>query len=61
MGIRAKNVHTSMTINRFLYAALEQEAVARSIKIGHVVNEELTKLLKEKIRLLKIQEASKYD
>jgi len=61
MIVRPKNVHVSMTLNRFLHAALEQEAEARGIKVSHIVNEELTKLLKDRIRLLKIEEASKYD
>jgi predicted DNA-binding ribbon-helix-helix protein len=38
----------SVTIDRFLYATLLDEAAARSLKISQVINEELAKVLKPK-------------
>ncbi len=59
--MRAKNIHTSMTYERFLYTILEQEAESRGLRVSNVVNEELTKLFKDKIQLLRLQEKTKYD
>jgi len=50
-----------VTFDRFLYAVLEQEAEQLGTKVSHVINAELSKVFKDKIRLVKIQEASKYD
>ncbi len=61
MATRPKNVPRTVTFDRFLYATLEQEAEMLGIKISHIVNQEMSRLFKDKIRLLKIQEASKYD
>ncbi len=59
--IRTRNLQRAVTFDRFLYSVLEQEADKLGIKISHMINLELSKLFKDKIRLLKIQEASKYD
>lgn len=57
--IPQRNVQRSLTINRFLYAALQEEADKTGIKIAHVINRELSNRFKEKIELLKLQEKMK--
>jgi len=61
MQVKTKNLPRSVTFDRFLYAVLEQEAEQLGTKVSHVINAELSKVFKDKIRLVKIQEASKYD
>jgi hypothetical protein len=61
MEVKTKNILRSVTFDRFLYSVLEQEAEELGTKISHVINAELSKVFKDKIRLAKIQEASKYD
>jgi hypothetical protein len=59
--IPSKNVQRGMTFNRFLYAALRDEAEKLNIDVSDIVHIELSKLFFEKIQLLKAQEKNKYN
>ncbi len=59
MSVRPKNFPRSVTFDRFLYAALEQEAEKLGIKVSHVINQELSKLFQNNIQLLRQQEKNK--
>jgi hypothetical protein len=61
MAVKPKNVQTSMTYNRFLYAVLEEEAEKLGVKISHLVNQELSKAYLDKIQFLKEKEKNNYN
>ena len=57
--IPLKNIQRGMTFNRFLYAALRQEADKLNIDVSDVVHLELSKIFRDTIQLLKMQERNK--
>ncbi len=61
MEIKPKNIPRSVTFDRFLYAALEQEAEMLGIKVSHIINLEMSKLFQDRIQLLKQKERDKYN
>ncbi len=59
--IHTKGIQRAVVFDPFLYSILEQEADNLGIKISHVINSELSRTFQDRIRILKIQERTKYD
>jgi len=58
--VPSKNQRMSVTLDRFLYAVLAEEAHRRKVSVASVINEELAEKFATSIKAKEIEEKQKY-